>query len=548
MAQYSDWEDQGYDRQMKLAEALRAKGLNTTGEMRGRIYVPKNPWVNFAEGAVGGILDQNAQQGQQALQGRRDQEFNTLLSQRPSANQQLPMQGPTEDGTPLQGSFTQQKSPDQYNNDMTDFGTRLMGSRDPRAQAIAGQVLTRSLEHPYKEMERQRNEQEAQAFLKTLGGRTEPATAVTGEEAGLSGAFKGDIRQLRKDILAIPDPVERQAAMEHFEQQVAAAAPKSVPVLPSTIAAARPSTAKFAAPLAAQEKQKADQDFWQNVKNPAAVARQEDSQAFTAEQNEKKINARIEAAKKEPPNPETVKLIAERFVEGDKNAMVGLSRNGPLHQAVLNEIAVVSAKRGLNARELVQRGLEYSGANAEQTTLGHRAAQVNMAAIEAREMIPIVIDLSGKVDRSKYPSLNTVINAYETQTGDPSVLALGQSIDSLINAYARAISPVGVPTQGDKAHARTRLDTAYNSGQIAAVAQVMDREIEAALKSPTKAREAARESRGLPPLEGTEKTVLPQPKDATKPVGETKTYKGVTYRLKPGMPRNQQSSWEATNG
>jgi len=183
--------------------------------------------------------------------------------------------------------------------------------------------------------------------------------------------------------------------------------------------------------------------------------------------------------------------------------------------------------------------------------MGHRAAQVNMAAIEAREMIPIMIDLSNKVDRSKYPSLNTVINAYETQTGDPTVLALGQSMDSLINAYARAISPVGVPTQGDKAHARTRLDTAYNSGQVAAVAQVMDREIEAALKSPRASREAARESRGLPPLEGTAKpTALPKSTEVVKPApaAETKTYKGVTYRLKPGMPRNQQSSWEATNG
>jgi len=92
MAQYSDWEDQGYDRQLKLAEALRAKGLNTTGEMRGRIYVPKNPWVNFAEGAVGGILDQNAQEGQRDLQGRRQAEVTDFMGRRPDTtmDQEVP--------------------------------------------------------------------------------------------------------------------------------------------------------------------------------------------------------------------------------------------------------------------------------------------------------------------------------------------------------------------------------------------------------------------------------------------------------------------------
>jgi len=95
MAQYSDWEDQGYDRQLSLAQALRKKGLDTTGEMRGRIYVPKNPWVNFAEGAVGGILDQNAQEGQRGLQGRRQAEVTDFMGRRPDT-----MMDQTVPGTP----------------------------------------------------------------------------------------------------------------------------------------------------------------------------------------------------------------------------------------------------------------------------------------------------------------------------------------------------------------------------------------------------------------------------------------------------------------
>ena len=486
------------------------------GRMVGPYWIAHDDRNDNLKSMAGAGMEYFGGRAERDLQTKRDAEFASTMGQMPTANQQLPMQGPTEDGGALSGSFSQAKSPDQYNTEMQGFGTKLMQSRDPRAQAMAPQILKQSLDYPMKEMERQRTEQEAQQFLRNLSGRTEPATALTGDEPGLPtiegvpGGFKGDIAAVRRSILAISDPVEREAAMAQFEQQVAGAAPKPVPVLPSTVAAARTSTAKFAPSLQAQEARADKKDVIVNINQPEAARMQDVRLAAQSEENNKKIAAQIESAKLkvgEPPNPETVKLIAQRFIEGDKGAMVGLGRNPKLLEATLNAVSVQAAAQGVDAKEIVQRGLELAGATAEQRTMGNQIANVNMAAKEARNMIPIMVEASKKVDRSQFPDLNAVTNAVSKGIGDENIVALDQSIESLINAYARAVNPRGVGTTEQRNAARERLKSAYTQGQIESTARVMDQEIAAALSAPREAREQARIDRvGAP---GTKATVLP---------------------------------------
>ena len=78
--------------------------------------------------------------------------------------------------------------------------------------------------------------------------------------------------------------------------------------------------------------------------------------------------------------------------------------------------------------------------------------------------------------------------------GDENVVALDQSIESLINAYSRAVNPRGVGTAEQRNAARERLKSAYTQGQIESVARVMDQEIAAALSAPREARAGARKA------------------------------------------------------
>ena len=211
--QYSDWEDQGYDRQLKLAQALRQKGLDTTGEMRGRVYVPKNPWVNFAEGAVGSMLDQNAQEGQRDLQGRRDAEFKTALARRPDM-----MEDRTTPGTPAvtqefpgadafggEGSapVTAEVTPEvlpttkrvmkpaaQRQEELMGWASDMGNIKHPMAQSLAATGLKGMLDIPENDMAREAKAADARTLLEqkdkdrlaqiqaAIAGRTPPQSHV----------------------------------------------------------------------------------------------------------------------------------------------------------------------------------------------------------------------------------------------------------------------------------------------------------------------------------------------------------------------------------
>jgi len=215
-------------------------------------------------------------------------------------------------------------------------------------------------------------------------------------------------------------------------------------------------------------------------------------------------------------------LIASRFVEGDKNALMGISRNKALHGAVMASIARQAKEQGIDAKELVQRGLEYTADTSFNRTVGGILGNVTSAANEASAMIPIASDLSKKVSRTDFPTMNVVGNIVKKQTGDPNVVAFDQSIDSLINGYARAINPKGVATVSDKKRAHERLNTAFSTGQFDAVVGVMQREMEAALKAPVEARKTGRETR----------------------LGTGEAKPAPTYRLKPGANPDLKSSYE----
>jgi len=194
-------------------------------------------------------------------------------------------------------------------------------------------------------------------------------------------------------------------------------------------------------------------------------------------------------------DPAAADLIAARFIEGDKNALMGISRNAALHGAVMASIARQAKEQGVDAKELVMRGLEYGGASAEQRTVGTQAANVQMAANEANKMIDVSLDLSKSIPRTEFPSMNAAGNIVRKQSGDPNVVAFNQSIDSLINGYARAINPKGVATVADKKRAHETLSAAFSTGQFEATTQVMRREMDAALAAPKTARAQAREAR-----------------------------------------------------
>jgi hypothetical protein len=200
---------------------------------------------------------------------------------------------------------------------------------------------------------------------------------------------------------------------------------------------------------------------------------------------------RLQMAQSGIIDPDTRGFMADQILAGDKSpfANIGRGAQGAENLAALRrEVMTRAQARGLKGADLAALNAEFSGLQAGERTLGTRTANIEMAASEAQNLMPMAVAASRAVPRSQYPSLNRVQMAIQQGTGDENVVRLGVAVNGLVNTYARAISPTGNPTVSDKDHAREILDKAWASGQFEAAIGQMQQEIGAARKSPGSVR------------------------------------------------------------
>jgi hypothetical protein len=194
-------------------------------------------------------------------------------------------------------------------------------------------------------------------------------------------------------------------------------------------------------------------------------------------------------------DPETVTAMAQQLKAGDTSVLTNLGRGAQGAQnviAVRKKVAELNAAQGEGGAEQANRNAEFIGVKSGQRTLSTKQANIEMAATEFEQVLPVVQKASAAVSRTNYPDLNKIIQSFETRTGDPAIVAFGGAVNTLVNLYSRAISPNGTPTVADKEHAREILGKAWSQGQFDAAVGMMKQEIGAALQSPEKVRDEMR--------------------------------------------------------
>lgn len=208
-----------------------------------------------------------------------------------------------------------------------------------------------------------------------------------------------------------------------------------------------------------------------------------------------KANAEAKIAEGGLLDPETTKFMAQQYRAGDTSVLTNLGRGQQGAQNIIRvrqEIQRQNAAEGLGGADQAVRNAEFFGTKAGQRTLGTKQANIELAATEFKQVLPVVQEASKAVSRTNFPDLNRVIQMAQEKTGSPEIVAFGGGINTLINLYARAISPSGVPTVSDKDHAREILNKAWSQGQFDAAVGMMGKEIDAALTSPEKVRDEMR--------------------------------------------------------
>jgi hypothetical protein len=177
--------------------------------------------------------------------------------------------------------------------------------------------------------------------------------------------------------------------------------------------------------------------------------------------------------------PQETALLSQAILEGRLDPNAVNSRNSKILATTL------TAKPDAN---LVDLNLDVVGKKAGERTLATTGANIQVAANEAKEMIDVVSKYSNKIDRTQYPTINSLQNAVDRGTGGVEIVQLNAALNALVNIYARAINPRGVATVSDKTHAREMINSAYSKGQIDGITDVMKQEMNAAIKSTGRAR------------------------------------------------------------
>ena len=197
----------------------------------------------------------------------------------------------------------------------------------------------------------------------------------------------------------------------------------------------------------------------------------------------------------------TADFLAERVIAGDARALIGLGRGAQGGENIAKIQSLVAKKaneRNMNAQDLLAKVAEQSGLTAQQRTFGTQVARMAVNATEAQGAIELGREASAAVPRTSWVPVNKAIQAYQSNTSDPNLAKFGAANLAIVNTYARAISPTGVPTVHDKEHAEKLLSTATSHESYMGLLDQLNKEIEIAHAAPLKAKKEMEAIRKAP--------------------------------------------------
>lgn len=189
---------------------------------------------------------------------------------------------------------------------------------------------------------------------------------------------------------------------------------------------------------------------------------------------------------------DTADFLADRVLAGDAKALTNLGRGAQGAENIIKVQSLVArkaAERGMNPSDILAKVAEQSGLTAQQRTFGTQVARMAVNSTEAEGAIQQGLEVSKKVGRTRFVPVNKLIQMAEANISDPDLLEFRAANLAIINTYARAISPTGVPTVHDKEEAMKVVSAATSPEAYERVMGRMLKEIEIAHKAPLKAKQ-----------------------------------------------------------
>lgn len=178
-----------------------------------------------------------------------------------------------------------------------------------------------------------------------------------------------------------------------------------------------------------------------------------DRQKFAADQTAKQ-NAVID--------PATIRQMAMQARQGDTSVFQNLGRGvqGAQNIVALRQAIFDPAMGPMTGAQMAQMNANFKGVQAEQRAVGSRVGNAAVGASEVPKMAQIADAAYSKLSRTELVPFNRLKQMVESGTSSPAQAAAYAADQSVVNAFARAISPTGVGTDAARAKGEKMLNTA----------------------------------------------------------------------------------------
>lgn len=176
------------------------------------------------------------------------------------------------------------------------------------------------------------------------------------------------------------------------------------------------------------------------------------------------------------------KFQAEQILEGNTSVLAGTGFSqaaGTYRLQTARIAAALGLQKGMTPKQANDKIAAFMGQKAGARVISTIEAKTITAANKAAFTAPRVLEAASEVDRTKYPSLNSLIVAYNKGTGDPREVRLAIALNTFMNNYALAQGNGNAQiTDSARKEAFSLLSAAWAHGQVkAAVEQMLHKEL-----------------------------------------------------------------------
>lgn len=132
--------------------------------------------------------------------------------------------------------------------------------------------------------------------------------------------------------------------------------------------------------------------------------------------------------------------------------------------------------QGKPPADLATARVAILGTQQAARTAGAQTAKIGIGLREIDKFAPLVIGASEKVDRTRFPTVNSLIEASQRGTGGTQIVQLVNYINALKNAYAQVLARGGSSSVDARKRADEVVNAAWSKGQIKAAIEAMRNE------------------------------------------------------------------------